>query len=535
MSDHVVSQSSPGRRLKFSQIFNVAVPFIDRHLDEGRGEKIAIRTNRDIEVSYSQLQIKVNRSANGLLALGLGHGDRLVMVIKDCAEFFYCFWGAIKVGIIPIPINTLLRSGDYRFIIADSQCRAVVYSPEFAAEVEPALDKLYLKESFRAPEHAIRTEGKGNSFQAMIAAAQTEVEVVPTRAEDDCFWLYSSGSTGNPKGTIHRHRDMAVTSQYYGVETLGVVESDICFSAAKLFFAFGLGNGMTFPLWVGGTTILDDARPTPDSTSKTIRKFRPTLYFGVPTLYMTQLQSMQTTQFDTSSVRYCVSAGEPLPGEILKQWRDRTGLDILDGIGSTETLHTFISNRAGDIRPGSSGRLVAGYQARILGDDDLPVATGESGQLMIKGDSIARSYWNNPQKTASHMMGEWLKTGDTYFQDEDGYYHYCGRNDDMIKVGGIWCSPFEIEATLMEHSAVLETAVIGRADDAGLVKPEAYVVLKQASTQTRQLADELTQHCKSSLAPYKYPRWIRFVDELPKTVTGKIQRYKLRALAVCRT
>ncbi len=529
MSDHVVRQDGPGTRLIFSEIFNVAVPFIDRHLDEGRGQKIAIRTNLGIEVSYSQLQINVNRSANALLDLGLGRGDHLIMVIKDCAEFYYCFWGAIKVGIIPIPVNTLLRSGDYRFIIADSECRAVIYSPEFAAEVEPALEELSLEESSGTPAQAITTEGEADSLQAMIATAQTEVEVVQTRAEDDCFWLYTSGSTGNPKGTIHRHRDMAVTSQHYAVETLGIVESDVCFSSAKLFFAYGLGNGMTFPLWVGGTAILDDARPTPDSTFTTLRKFRPSLYFGVPTLYMTLLQSMQTTQFDTTSIRYCVSAGESLPGGILKQWRDQTGLDILDGIGSTETLNTFISNRAGDIRPDCSGRLVPGYQARILGGDNRPVATGESGQLMIKGDSIARGYWNNPEKTAAHMVGEWLNTGDTYFQDEAGYYHYCGRNDDMIKVGGIWCSPVEIEAKLMEHNAVLETAVIGRADDAGLVKPEAYVVLKQASTQTRPLADELTQHCKSSLAPYKYPRWFQFVDELPKTATGKIQRYKLRA------
>ncbi len=531
MTDHAVTQNGAGTRLKFSEIFNVAVPFIDRHIDQGRGEKIAIRTNRDIEVSYSQLQINVNRSANSLLALGLGRGDRLVIVIKDCAEFFYCFWGAIKIGIIPIPVNALLRSKDYSFIIADSRCRAVIYSPEYSAEVEPALDKLSLEESSTAPEHVLRTEGEGSSFQAMIGAAETEVEVAQTSAEDDCFWLYSSGSTGNPKGTIHRHRDMAVTSQRYGVETLGIVESDICFSAAKLFFAFGLGNGMTFPLWVGGTTILDDSRPTPDSTCKTIGKFRPTIYFGVPTLYMAQLQSMQTTQFDTTSIRCCVSAGESLPGEILKQWRDQTGLDILDGIGSTETLHTFISNRAGDVRPDSSGRIVPGYQTRILGGDNLPVATGESGQLMIKGDSIARAYWNNPEKTAAHMQGEWLKTGDTYFQDEEGYYYYCGRDDDMIKVGGIWCSPVEIEARLMEHGAVLETAVIGRADGAGLVKPEAYVVLKQVSAQSEQLADELAQHCRSGLAPYKYPRWFRFVDALPKTATGKIQRYKLRDLA----
>ncbi|MCP3690144.1 MAG: AMP-binding protein, partial [Gammaproteobacteria bacterium] len=270
-------------------------------------------------------------------------------------------------------------------------------------------------------------------------------------------------------------------------------------------------------------------RPTPESIAKTIAKFKPTLYFAVPTLYVSQLQAMPTTPLDSSSIRYCVSAGEPLPGTILQQWQQHTGLDILDGIGCTETLHTFISNRAGDVRANSSGRLVTGYTAQILDEHDHPVIIGETGRLMIKGDSIAVSYWNNTEKTASTMLGEWLNTGDRYYQDEDAYFHYCGRDDDMIKVGGIWCSPIEIETKLMEHSAVLEAAVVGKADEAGLIKPEAHIVLQQASTQTIQLADELEQHCKSGLAPYKYPRWFKFVDALPKTATGKIQRYRLRS------
>ncbi len=521
MSDYEVRLSTPEKRLEFSKTFNVAVPFVDRHLDEGRGNKIAIRTNRNVEVTYAELQINVNRAANILLDLGLERGDRLIIIVKDCAEFFYCFWGAIKVGIVPVPVNTLLRSHDYAFILSDSECKAVVYSAEYAGEVESALDELRHETSLQAI--CI------NSFQAMLTEAKTTIQVASTSAEDDCFWLYSSGSTGNPKGVIHRHRDMVVTSQRYGVETLAITESDICFSAAKLFFAYGLGNAMTFPLWVGATTILDDTRPTPESISKTIKKFRPTIYFAVPTLYMSQLQKIQATRLDTSSIRFCVSAGEPLPAEILEQWRQQTKLDILDGIGCTETLHTFISNRTGDILAGSSGRLVAGYCARILDDDDQPVSTGEIGHLIIKGDSIAGCYWNNPEKTASAMQGKWLNTGDRYYQDEEGYYHYCGRNDDMLKVGGIWCSPIEIEAKLVEHSAVLEAAVVGRADDAGLIKPEAYIVLKQASTETPQLADDLVQHCKSSLALYKYPRWFRFVDALPKTSTGKIQRYRLRS------
>ena len=523
MQNHTVEVNAGDKSgLNFAPVFNVAVPFVDRHLREGRAGKVAIRTNHGEEVTYRELAENVNRCGNALLALGIGRGERVIMIIKDCPEFFYVFWGAIKAGLIPVPVNTLLRAKDYAYIIADSGCTAVIYSPEFAAEIDDALSQVAVK-----PSHCLLTEGS-ESLRGLLRNAAADLEPAPTTAEDDGFWLYSSGSTGSPKGAVHRHRDMVVTSHFYGVETLGIREDDICFSAAKLFFAYGLGNGMTFSLWVGASTVLDDSRPTPQSTFKTIERFKPTLYFGVPTLYAAQLQALETERPDLSSIRLCVSAGEALPADIFNRWRKQAGLVILDGIGSTEALHIFISNQLNDIKPGSSGRAVPGYQLRITDDEGKEVPRGESGRLWIKGDSTARCYWNNPEKSARTMVDGWLDTGDTYVQDDAGYYHYCGRNDDMLKVGGIWCSPFEIEAKLIEHTQVLEVAVVGHADGAGLIKPEAFIVLKNPADAGEALEAELLNFCKKGLAPYKYPRWFRFVPELPKTATGKIQRFKLR-------
>jgi benzoate-CoA ligase family protein len=520
--DHTVAVTPD--ELTFAPTFNVAVTFIDRHISEGRAAKVAIRTAQGEEVTYGDLASGVNKAGNALRGLGLSVGDRVLMVVKDDPAFYYVFWGAIKAGFIPVPINTLLRAKDYEFVFGDSGAAVLIWSPEYDDEVVPALDAVT-----NGPAHMIRTEGDGETLRSLLVEASADLEPVATNALDDCFWLYSSGSTGNPKGTIHRHRDMVVTSQRYGIETLGAGEDDIFFSAAKLFFAYGLGNGMTFPLWVGGTAILFDGRPTPDTTFDVIGRLRPSLYFGVPTLYAAQLAAFDELQPDTSSVRLCVSAGEALPSDILRRWKEHTGLDILDGIGSTELLHIFISNLPDDIRPGATGRSVPGYEARIVDEDGNDVPVGESGRLLDRGHSAARAYWNNPEKTAATMQGDdWLDTGDTYLCDEDGYFYYQGRSDDMMKVGGIWTSPFEIEAKLMEHPLVLEAAVIGREDDAGLVKPAASVVLTDASVASPDLKDELRTLCRKGLAPYKYPRWIDFVDDLPKTATGKIQRFKLR-------
>ena len=523
MQDHavVVDDAQTPATIAFAPVFNVAVPLIDRHLSEGRSEKAAIRTVGGA-VTYGELAERVNRCGNVLREMGLLPGDRLLMIVKDCPEFFYLFWGAIKVGVVPVPVNTLLRAPDYQYMIADSACAAVVYSPEYAAEVAPALAA-----AAQRPE-VLLTEGDDAALQARLARASMALEPVAATADDDCFWLYSSGSTGRPKGAVHRHRDVVVTCVHYAVGTLGMGEDDVCFSAAKLFFAYGLGNAMTFPLWVGATAVLSDQRPSPEMTFDLIERFKPTLYFGVPTLYAAQLRALDQAPRDVSSLRLCVSAGEALPPDLFRRWRTLTNLTVLDGIGSTELLHIFISNRLEDCKAGASGRIVPGYEIQILDENEAPVAPGEVGRLLVKGDSAARCYWNNPEKTAATMLGEWVNTGDTYLQDDEGYYVYCGRSDDMLKVGGIWCSPVEIESRLVEHPKVLEAAVVGRADDDDLIKPEAYVVLSEASDAGSAMANELLTHCQDGLARYKYPRWIHFVDDLPKTATGKIQRFQLR-------
>jgi benzoate-CoA ligase family protein len=519
-----IETGTEGPRIAFAEGFNVVPAFIDRHLDEGRAAKTAIRTAGGETVTYGELADRVRRAGNVLRAAGLQRGDRVLMILKDCPAFFYAFWGAIRAGIVPVPLNTLLRAPDYAYIITDSSCAALLYSAEFAAEVEPGL-----AQSQHKPELVLRAEGDGDSLLARLASADDKLAPVPASADADCFWLYSSGSTGRPKGAVHAQRDMVAASELYGVRTLGVSADDVCYSAAKLFFAYGLGNAMTFPLWTGGAAILDDRRPTPDTTFDNIARFRPTLYFGVPTLYAAQLQALEQRPADFSSLRACVSAGEALPADILRRWKERTGTVILDGIGSTEALHIFLSNRLEDLKPGSSGKAVPGYEARILDETGKPVPKGESGRLWIRGPSTAKYYWNRPEKTAETMVDGWLNTGDTYRQDADGYFVYEGRSDDMLKVGGIWCSPVEIESCLIGHPAVLEAAVIGQSDADGLVKPKACVVLKDTGGGSDALTAELAARCKQTLAPYKYPRWIEYVSELPKTATGKIQRFKLRA------
>ncbi|MGE3538690.1 MAG: benzoate-CoA ligase family protein [Candidatus Tectimicrobiota bacterium] len=525
MQDHTVriDRTTSPSTLQWAPVFNVAVPLIDRHVLEGRAGKGAIETV-DGTVTYGELAEQVNRCGNLLLSMGAVPGDRLLMVLQDCPEFFYLFWGAIKAGLVPVPVNPLLRAPDYQYLMHDSGCAVVVYSPDCAAEVEAALATLPV------PPRSLRAVGDHTALPARLRQASPYLAAVPSTPDDVCLWLYSSGSTGRPKGVIHRQRDMLVTCVRYAADTLGMQPEDRCFSAAKLFFSYGLGNAMTFPLWLGATSILSPQRPSPAMTFAMIERFRPTLYFGVPTLYAAQLRALDSAACDLSSLRLCISAGEALPAEIFRRWRAQTGLLILDGIGSTEAMHIFISNRPDDYKPGSSGRPVPGYEARIVDEAGAPVAPGQIGRLFIKGESCALSYWNNPAKTSETMCGDWLNTGDTYVQDREGYYTYCGRSDDMLKVGGLWCSPVEIENRLIEHPQVLEAAVVGRPDADQLTRPEAYIVLKRPEEASEMLVEALVQHCQGALARYKIPRRFHFVPTLPRTATGKIQRFKLRQM-----
>jgi len=515
-----IEPGAAGSRIRYAPRFNVAAAFIDRHIGEGRGDKIAIRTEAE-EVSYAALAERVARCGNALRGLGIRRDERLLMVVLDGPAFFYLFWGAIKAGIIPVPLNTLLRAADYAYMIDDAACAGLVYSPELAAEVEPAL-----AQARHRPAAVLRTVGERDSLAALMDEAQAVLDPAPRQAIDDCYWLYSSGSTGRPKGAVHSQRDLVVSGQRYAVDTLGARADDVFFSAAKLFFSYGLGNAMSFPLWVGGTAVLMPGRPTPESTFAAIERFRPTLFFGVPTLFARQIAELPRRWPDLSSVRYCVSAGEPLPAHIFETWRRLTGIEILDAIGSTEATHMYIANRPGDVTPGSTGRPVTGYEVKVVDENGAEVPPGTPGRLLLRGESIAKQYWHNPKPT---VVDGWFDTGDTYCVNADGIYTYSGRNDDMLKVGGIWCSPIEIEAVLIEHPDVLEAAVVGRADADGLVKPEAWIVPKQPElVDPAAIEAALVRHCKTRLAPYKYPRWVRLVADLPKTATGKIQRFMLR-------
>jgi benzoate-CoA ligase len=505
--------------------FNVATHFVDRNVAEGRGASPAFFCE-DRTLTYGDVQELTNRTGNALLELGVELEQRVLMLCLDAPEFLGTFWGAIKIGAVPIPVNTLMRAQDYLYFLDDSRARLAVVSAPLLAEAGPALARArYLRHVLVAGG----APGPYLAFEDRVAKAAPALEAAPTSRDDPAFWLYSSGSTGFPKGAVHLHHDMVVSTETYAKQVLGLTARDRVYSAAKLFFAYGLGNAGYFPMGVGAQSVLYPHRPVPEAVFELLARHRPTVFFGVPTLYAGMLAVREAERrFDLSSLRLCVSAGEALPEELYTRWRERFGVEILDGIGTTEILHIFLSNRPGRARPGSSGLPVPGYDAAIVDDEGRPVPDGEIGNLRVKGDSTMATYWNKHEKTKETLYGPWIQTGDKYSRDADGYFWYAGRADDMLKVGGIWVSPVEVEATLIKHAAVLEAAVVGQEDADRLVKPKAYVVLKEPAAAAAALADELKAFVKDKLAPYKYPRWIEFVAELPKTATGKIQRFKLR-------
>jgi benzoate-CoA ligase family protein len=503
-----------------------ASAILDDNLAAGREDKVAIYMG-DEQYTYKRVAELANRTGNALRGLGVEQENRVLMLLLDTPQFPATFFGAIKIGAVPIPTNTVMQPADYQYFLNDSRAKVAVVSGPLYKLIEPIrANCTYLR-------HVVVVDGDGApstiDWKQCVEATSPALDPADTTRDDIAFWLYSSGSTGFPKGAVHLQHDVALTIENYARGVLHMSEADRCFSGSKLFHAYGLGNNMTFPYGVGASTVLFPGRPTPDAFFETIARFHPTLFFSVPTMYAAMLAAPAAEKkYDLRSVRLCVSAAEALPAEICRQWQERFGLEILDGIGSTEMLHIFISNYPGRVRPGSSGQPVPGYRAMLTDENGREVPAGEIGDLLISGDSAAPFYWNKHEKSKHTMRGEWIFTGDKYHVDADGYFWYDGRSDDMLKVGGAWVSPIEVESVLIEHPAVLESAVVGAKDEAGLVKTKAFVVLKQGHDGTAQLNRELQDFVKSRIAPYKYPRTIEFVGDLPKTVTGKIQRYKLR-------
>jgi benzoate-CoA ligase len=474
------------------------------------------------------MQSLINRVGNALHLLGVHFEERVMLVMYDSPEAMACFYAAAKIGAIPIPVNYMYTQDDFRFLLNNSRAHTLIYHEDFVEEVDG------WREKFRYLENTIvlgkKTKSYQISFHDIVDRCSDQLQVGFTTYDDAAIWNYTSGSTGVPKAAVHLQHDVFTCLESYAKGVLGINQNDIILSASKFFFAYGLGNSFIYPAGVGASVVLVPDRPLPDIIFSTINQYKPTVFFGVPTLYANMLQVKDAEKkYDLSSLRICASAGEALPKNIYYEWKKRFGLDILDGIGSTELMHIFISNRPGDVMPGSSGKIVPGYTAKIVDDSGNDVPDGELGSLQVKGESMAAFYYRQHDKSKASMLGEWFNTGDKYYRDAEGYYYYCGRGDDMLKVGGIWVSPIEIEDTLMSHPAVLETAVVGRNDENGLAKPKAYIVLKSGYQPSDELAKEIQAYVKKTIASYKYPRWIEFVKDLPKTATGKIQRYKLRA------
>jgi 4-hydroxybenzoate-CoA ligase len=534
--------------------YNAVTDFVDANVARGLGGKVAF-IDPDRSLTYGELQARSIRFANALRALGVNHEQRVALLLNDTVDYPVAFWGTIRAGAIAVPLNTYLLIPQYAYILADCRATALVLDAARADIMRPVIEKLP-----RRPEIIVvgdtqatpscprlsTSSGGANAkdvdgrdkpghdrnvyaFEDLISAAEATPFTADTLSDEVAFWMYTSGSTGDPKGVRHVHSSLMATAKLFGQGILGIREDDLVHSASKLFFSYGLGNAMSFPLSVGATAALWPHRPSPEGVFEIMRRHRPTIFYGVPSLYTALLSHHEICRGAGSDrLRICVSAGEALPAHVGERWRDAVGVDVLDGLGSTEMLNTFLSNRLGDVRYGSTGKPVPGYEVRIVDEHGRELGTDEIGELIVRGPSAGDGYWNQREKSRRTFAGEWTHTGDKYRRDADGYYYYRGRTDDMFKVSGMWVSPFDVEAALVSHEAVLEAAVIGKEDADGLIKPKAFIVLKNGFKADDLLLETLKVHVKDKAGPWKFPRWIELRSNLPRTATGKLQRFKLR-------
>jgi 4-hydroxybenzoate-CoA ligase len=514
--------------------YNAAADFIDGNIARGLGGK-TVFVDGERALTYAELQARTYQFAGALHALGLRPEERIALLSYDTVDYPVAFWGALRAGIVVIPLNTLLTPEQYAYILADSRVSMIVVAAPLARAIVPVLDRLPRLRTIVLIGEGADTAAFGDrevhAFEDLVARAPPVPFTAPTLSDEIAFWVYTSGSTGDPKGVKHVHTTPMAAAKLMGRHVIGIRADDVVFSAAKLFFSYGMGNAMAFPMSVGGTSVLLPHRPTPELVFEIMRRHRPSVFYAVPTLYAALLAHKDMCRGAGSDrLRLCISAGEALPAHLGERWRAAAGCEVLDGIGSSEMFQTFLSNRPDDVRYGTSGKPVPGYDLRIVDETARELPDGEIGELIVRGPTAGEGYWNQRAKSRRTFVGEWTYTGDKYRRDGEGYYHYCGRTDDMFKVSGMWVSPFEVEAALASHEAVLEAAVIGKEDADGLIKPKAFIVLNTGFSADERLLETLKVHVKERAGPWKYPRWIDVRPDLPRTATGKLQRFKLREL-----